>query len=111
LDVKPTLGFSINGDLGPVVLPGRSGSKTVSASLWDGIVGVKGRCAFGDERKWFVPFYLDVGTGQTQLTWQGAAGKSRWFSRQHSLTAMQCSSRFERSSGHGPPRWQQRDAQ
>jgi len=27
-----------------------------------------------DERKWFVPFYLDVGTGQTKLTWQGAAG-------------------------------------
>ena len=74
LDVKPKLGYSITGDLGPVVLPGRSGSKEVSASLWDGIVGVKGRYAFGDERKWFVPFYLDVGTGQTKLTWQGAGG-------------------------------------
>ena len=28
LDVKPTLGYSITGDLGPIVLPGRSGSKT-----------------------------------------------------------------------------------
>ena len=74
LDVKPTLGYSINGDLGPIALPGRSGSKQVSESLWDGIVGVKGRYTFVDERKWFVPFYLDVGTGQTKLTWQGAAG-------------------------------------
>ena len=74
LDLKPTLGYSITGDLGPVVLPGRSGSKEVSQSVWDAIVGVKGRYAFGDESKWFVPFYLDVGTGQTQLTWQGAAG-------------------------------------
>ena len=55
-------------------MPGRSGTKKVSESVWDGIVGVKGRYAFGDDRKWFVPFYLDVGTGQTKLTWQAAAG-------------------------------------
>ena len=74
LQVKPTLGYSITGDLGPISLPGRNGSKQVDESLWDGVVGVKGRYAFGDDRKWFVPFYLDVGTGQTKLTWQGAAG-------------------------------------
>ncbi len=28
----------------------------------------------GDERKWFVPFYVDVGTGQSKLTWQINAG-------------------------------------
>jgi hypothetical protein len=74
LDVTTTLGFSINGDIGPIVLPGRSGSKEVSDSLWDGIVGVKGRYTFTDDRKWFLPFYLDVGTGQTKLTWQAVAG-------------------------------------
>ena len=74
LQVKPTLGYSITGDLGPIAVPGRSGSKQVNETLWDGIVGVKGRYAFGDDRKWFVPFYLDVGTGQTKLTWQGATG-------------------------------------
>ena len=74
LDVKTTLGFSINGDIGPIALPGRSGSKKVSDSLWDGIVGVKGRYTFTDDRKWFLPFYLDVGTGQTKLTWQAVAG-------------------------------------
>lgn len=74
LYLKPTLGWSINGDLGPIFIPGRSGSKIVSENLWDGIVGIKGRYAFGEDRTWFVPFYLDVGTGQTKFTWQGLAG-------------------------------------
>jgi hypothetical protein len=73
-DVKPTLGWSINGDLGPIGIAGRNGSKEINDSVWDGIVGVKGNYAFGENRKWFVPFYLDVGTGQSDLTWQGAAG-------------------------------------
>ena len=72
--LKPTLGWSISGDLGPIPESGRSGSRKVDESVWDGIVGVKGRYAFGDDRKWFMPFYLDVGTGQSQLTWQAAAG-------------------------------------
>ena len=75
LQMKPTLGYSITGDIGPIVLPGgRSGSKQVDESLWDGIVGFKGRYAFGDDRKWFAPFYFDIGTGQSQLTWQVSGG-------------------------------------
>jgi hypothetical protein len=74
LQLEPTLGYSITGDLGPIVIPGRNGSKQVDESLWDAIVGVKGRYTFGDKREWFVPFYLDVGTGQSKSTWQGAAG-------------------------------------
>jgi hypothetical protein len=74
LQMKPTLGYTITGDLGPIVIPGREGSKQVNESVWDGIVGVKGRYTFGDDRRWYAPFYLDVGTGQTQLTWQIAGG-------------------------------------
>jgi len=75
LQMKPTLGYSITGDIGPIVLPGgRNGSKQVDESIWDGIVGVKGRYVFGEDRKWFAPFYLDVGTGQSQVTWQIAGG-------------------------------------
>lgn len=74
LKIKPTLNYSINGDLGPISIPGRSGAKKVSESYWDGIVGLKGRYAFGDDRRWFAPFYVDVGTGQTKFTWQAAAG-------------------------------------
>ena len=74
LRFKPTLGYSITGDLGPVVLPGREGNKQVDETIWDGIIGVKGRYTFGEDRRWYAPYYLDVGTGQTQLTWQIAGG-------------------------------------
>jgi hypothetical protein len=74
LRMKPTLGYTISGDLGPVVIPGRNGVKQVNEGVWDGIIGVKGRYTFGDDRKWFVPFYLDAGTGQSQLTWQISGG-------------------------------------
>jgi hypothetical protein len=72
--VKPTLGWSINGELGPIGFPVGSGSTEISGNVWDGIIGVEGRYAFGENRAWFMPFYLDVGTGQSELTWQGAAG-------------------------------------
>jgi hypothetical protein len=29
---------------------------------------------FGAEQRWFVPYYLDVGTGQSSLTWQAMVG-------------------------------------
>ena len=29
---------------------------------------------FGANREWFVPYYLDVGTGQSELTWQAIGG-------------------------------------
>jgi hypothetical protein len=74
LRIKPTLGYSITGDLGPIVIPGRNGSKQVDASVWDGLVGVKGRYTFRQNPRWYAPFYLDVGTGQSQLTWQISGG-------------------------------------
>lgn len=73
-DVKPTLGWSIQGDLGSVSVPGRSGSNAQAATNWDAIVGIKGGYRFGANREWFVPVYLDVGTGESDLTWQGATG-------------------------------------
>jgi len=72
--IKPTLGWSIQGELGPIPESGRSGSKQINETVWDGIVGVKGRYAFGDERRWYVPYYADIGTGESQLTWQVAGG-------------------------------------
>jgi len=72
--MKPTVNYSIAGNIGPVAIPGREGTKQVDESVWDGIVGVKGRYQFGDDGRWFLPFYLDVGTGQSQLTWQIAGG-------------------------------------
>ena len=59
---------------GPDHPAGRTGNKEIDETVWDGIVGVKGRYAFGADRRWFVPFYGDIGTGESDLTWQAAAG-------------------------------------
>ncbi len=72
--VEPKLSWGFNGDIGGLQLPGRSGSKEISTGQWDGIVGLKGAYVFGSNREWFLPFYADVGTGQSQLTWQIAGG-------------------------------------
>ena len=54
---------------------GNVASHTIEDSfIDDAIIGVKGRYTFGESRKWSVPFYLDVGTGQSDLTWQAAVG-------------------------------------
>lgn len=74
LDLKQTLGWSLNGSLAGQPLLPRSGSATLNASNWDAIVGVKGRFNIGSDGKWFVPYYVDVGTGQSQLTWQAIVG-------------------------------------
>ena len=51
----------------------RSGSVSGSEELWDGIVGVRGRLRLGSSN-FFVPYYVDVGAGSSNLTWQGMIG-------------------------------------
>jgi hypothetical protein len=55
-------------------LPGRSGEAKAEATNWDAIVGLKGRYYLGAERKWFLPYYVDVGGGESDFTWQVNAG-------------------------------------
>ena len=74
LDIDQTLDYQLSGDIGPLPLPGRQGSADVKLSNWDAIVGVKGRYSFGTDREWFIPYYIDIGTGQSRFTWQGIAG-------------------------------------
>ncbi len=74
LDTKVTLDWTLNGNIGPIPAPGRAGTSETRDSYIDGIVGIKGRTAFGTDRKWFVPYYLDVGTGESDLTWQAMGG-------------------------------------
>jgi len=69
-----TLNYALSVDFGPFVGPTRTGSRKASGTTWDAVVGVKGRQAFGDNREWFVPYYADVGGGQSKLTYQAAAG-------------------------------------
>jgi hypothetical protein len=69
-----TLKWQFTGNFGPIVAPPQSGSIESSADQLDGIVGVKGQLTLGADRKWIVPFYFDVGTGDSELTWQALAG-------------------------------------
>ena len=80
-DIKTESRWSITGDLGPILPEGRSGSTKSRVTVVDGVVGVKGRVGLDPSGHWTLPFYLDVGTGESHLTWQAAAGVSyafRW---------------------------------
>ena len=74
LDIEQTLGWELTGNVGAIPVPGRTGSSKIGLSNWDAIVGVKGRVSFGAGRQWFVPYYLDVGAGESDLTWQAVGG-------------------------------------
>jgi hypothetical protein len=74
LDAKTTLHWAFSAPFGPFTGPAQAGKAGVSGDGWDGIAGAKGRFSFGNGRNWFVPFYADVGAGDSDLTWQAGAG-------------------------------------
>ncbi len=74
LDVKQSVNWNVTGNVGSIPAPGRAGAATVELSNWDFIVGLRGRFAFGSQNTWFVPYYLDLGAGDSDFTWQGIAG-------------------------------------
>lgn len=78
--LEQELRFDIAGSIGALPPRARSGTAGRTETLWDGIIGVKGRHAFGEGRRWSLPFYLDVGAGESKLTWQAAAGVGYAFS-------------------------------
>jgi opacity protein-like surface antigen len=47
-------------------------------AIWNGILGVSGRLGLG--KRWFIPYRLDVGTGDSDFTWQGMAAVNYDFS-------------------------------
>jgi cellulase/cellobiase CelA1 len=74
VDLEQKISWQTSGNVGSIPVSGRSGNSEVSRSNWDAIVGVKGRVMFGGDRRWFVPYYLDIGAGDSDLTWQAMAG-------------------------------------
>lgn len=67
LNMDPTLDFSLFGIAG-----GRNAS--ASMNKWDAIAGLKGQLDLDAEGKWFTPYYLDVGAGSANSTWQALVG-------------------------------------
>jgi len=76
LSIKAETDWVLSGSITDNVSGGtfaRSGGASQSETLWDGIIGIRGTVGLGDSR-WAIPYYLDVGTGNSALTWQGVAG-------------------------------------
>jgi len=74
------LALDVTGPGGGQTFP-RTGGISASEDLWDGIVGVRGRVWLGSSN-WAIPYYLDLGTGSSSLTWQGMLGIAysyKWF--------------------------------
>jgi hypothetical protein len=74
--------FSMSTDLhleadGPGGTPLIDRSFSPSAKLWDGVVGIEGHFALGG--RWSLPYHLDVGAGNSELTYQVLAGAALGF--------------------------------
>ena len=67
LDADTTL--SASGPL-PPSLP--SANLSDSTSIWDAVIGLRGRVELSPN--WFVPYHADVGAGDSELTWQAMSG-------------------------------------
>lgn len=75
LDVSTDLDITVNGPLPPTPPPAHlSGSK----DFWDGIVGLKG--VYMLTPNWYIPYYADIGAGDSKLTYQLYAGIGYMFS-------------------------------
>lgn len=59
-------------------LPPGSRSSSQSESYCDGIIGLRGNVNFTEN--WYLPFHLDVGAGDSDLTWQSMVGIGYHFS-------------------------------
>lgn len=74
LKVKQTLDWTFNGNIGTIGLPSRSGRSEADGTNWDLLVGAKGNLAISADRRWYVPYYFDIGAGDSRLTWQALVG-------------------------------------
>lgn len=52
--------------------PGQSRTISESLTSLDGFVGLRGRTELGE--RWYLPYYLDIGSGDSDFTWQATAG-------------------------------------
>ena len=80
LDIETNLDWTLGGNVGSVALADRAGSRTGGQTNWDVIVGAKGRLALGTQGKWFMPYYLDIGAGESKWTAQAMTGVGYAFS-------------------------------
>ncbi|HUL83068.1 MAG TPA: hypothetical protein VL131_13055 [Gammaproteobacteria bacterium] len=64
------LDATLSSPIGPIP----AAADSVERTAWDAVVGVKGKVDFGKRGQWFVPYYVDIGTGDSDRTTQAATG-------------------------------------
>ena len=74
LDIKERLGWQLSGNIGQFPVQGQARTQEATIHNWDAIIGAKGRFALGAGGRWYVPYYVDLGTGNSKFTWQASAG-------------------------------------
>lgn len=79
LKINTTVDWTLRGNIASLPQFTRAGAYTTKDDVWDAIIGAKGLLKLGDG-KWFVPYYVDIGTGQSDLTWQALGGIGYSFS-------------------------------
>ena len=73
-NVEQKLAWEVTGNVGTISQPSRRNDSSTKLTNWDAIIGLKGRLALGESRSWFLPYYADVGAGESKLTWQAMGG-------------------------------------
>lgn len=71
---EQTLDWEFTGNFGPMTPPPLTGNREASVDQWDAIAGIRGRSQFGPEGHWALSYHFDVGTGDSDLTWQAVLG-------------------------------------
>jgi hypothetical protein len=74
LDLQEHLHYTFNGDISSLPVAGRTGSAHAQQTQWDAIAGLSGQASLGAEGQWYVPYYVDIGAGESNLTWQAMVG-------------------------------------
>ena len=73
LEIDISNSWQATGNIAPLPPVVRSGSGSAKPDFWDFIIGVRGRANI-EGGKWYVPYYADVGGGDSDRTWQALAG-------------------------------------
>jgi hypothetical protein len=74
LSMDQTLDWAFSGNIGSLGLPGANGRSEIDEQNWDFIVGAKGRATVSADGKWYIPYYIDIGAGESRFTWQAFGG-------------------------------------
>ncbi|MDR3096999.1 MAG: hypothetical protein LBV73_07985 [Paraburkholderia sp.] len=74
LGVKETLDATFAASTGGGASANPDIHTSQNQDIFDGFVGVRGRVFLTGDGSWFVPYYLDIGTGTSKFTWQAMSG-------------------------------------